>query len=128
MPASRHPESLCRRCGRCCAKKVILAGRVIYTPFHCEHLDLGSRLCRVYERRHEVNPQCLRIERAIARGVLPADCPYVADRPDYVPPVEKPPPELVEELLRAAAAEFGLGPELVDRARAALTPGSRSDG
>ncbi len=117
MPPSEPSESLCRRCGRCCAKKVVLDGRVIYTPFYCEHLDLESRLCRVYATRHEVSPRCLHIERAIARGVLPADCPYVAGRPGYVPPLKTLPAEAAEEILRLAAAEFDLGPEEVERMR-----------
>lgn len=108
MEPSEERESLCRRCGRCCAKKVVLGGRVIYTPFYCEHLDPEKRLCRVYARRHEVNPQCLPLDRAIARGVLPADCPYVEGLAGYVAPVESPGGALAEEVLREAAAEFGL--------------------
>ena len=120
VPAS---ESLCRRCGRCCAKKVILDGRVIYTPFYCEHLDPETRLCRVYEQRHEVNVRCLPVAQAVERGVLPADCPYVAGREPYTPPIEAPAGELADEVLRLAAEKFDLSAEEVAAARASLEVG-----
>ena len=77
---------LCERCGRCCYSKLTIDGEVVYTPFPCPHLDEESRLCAIYERRHELNPQCLTVEMGIRLGVFPADCPYVRGLPDYVPP------------------------------------------
>jgi len=78
--------TLCEKCGRCCYAKLIIDGEVVYTPFPCPHLDEETRLCTVYERRHEVNPDCLTVEMGIELGVFPADCPYVRDIPGYVPP------------------------------------------
>lgn len=82
-------EALCRRCGRCCYAKLILDGHVVYTPYPCPHLDEHSRLCTVYDKRFEVNPQCVPAEEAIRNGLLPGDCPYVRELPGYVPPRER---------------------------------------
>lgn len=79
-------ESVCRKCGRCCYAKLIVDGEVVYTPFPCKYLDLETNLCKVYERRHEVNPECLTVEQGIEMGIFPADCPYVKDIPGYKPP------------------------------------------
>ena len=79
------PE-LCEKCGRCCYAKLIINGEVVYTPFPCPYLDEQTRLCTIYERRHERNPHCLTVEMGIRLGVFPADCPYVRDIPGYVPP------------------------------------------
>ena len=78
--------SLCERCGRCCYSKVIVDGEVVSTPFPCPYLDEQTRLCTIYERRHELNPQCLTIEIGVRLGLFPADCPYVRDVPGYRAP------------------------------------------
>jgi hypothetical protein len=85
------PESnRCERCGRCCCAKLVTAdGEIVFLPVFCEHYDPETRLCTVYERRFEVNPQCLTVEEGIAAGVFPADCPFVRDLPDYRPPREQ---------------------------------------
>jgi len=88
----KYPEDLCRKCGRCCYAKVIIEGdspsdtEVVYLPFPCRYLDETTRLCTVYENRHEANPNCLSVEEGIRLGVFPADCPYVAHFPGYKPP------------------------------------------
>lgn len=81
--------TLCRRCGRCCAKKMSVDGEVVYLPFYCGFLDVETKLCRVYERRFEANPRCLTVEEGVALGVFPADCPYVAGVAGYSPPRER---------------------------------------
>ena len=81
-------EPTCRRCGRCCAVKVVVEDRVIYTGEACRFYDPETKLCTVYARRHEANPDCLSLDEAIRQGVLPADCPFVAERPDYKPPID----------------------------------------
>jgi uncharacterized cysteine cluster protein YcgN (CxxCxxCC family) len=95
-----RPEAkpdLCLRCGRCCYAKLIIDGEVVYTPFPCPHLDAATRLCAVYERRREANPDCISLEEGIRLGVFPGDCPYVRDLPDYVPPrLELTPEEIAE--------------------------------
>ena len=84
---SREHEAMCRRCGSCCYEKVIIDDRVFQTRKPCEYLDEDTMTCTVYDRRFRVNPRCLDVPKAIACHVFPADCPYVADLDDYVPPV-----------------------------------------
>lgn len=80
-------EDICRRCGRCCYEKIEFEGEVFYTDIPCEKLDLTTRLCTVYEDRHNARPGCGPLSpENIARGILPADCPYVAGRKNYRPP------------------------------------------
>ncbi|PLX81275.1 MAG: hypothetical protein C0616_05170 [Desulfuromonas sp.] len=80
-------ERRCRRCGRCCYEKVDDAGRIFVTSQPCPHLDQDSRLCRIYHDRARLHPECIKITPDIVPlGWLPADCPYVADVPDYVAP------------------------------------------
>ncbi len=80
-------EELCCRCGRCCYEKIEFNGEVYYTPTPCEWLDLRSRLCTVYPDRQKVRPGCVKLtRRVIAKGILPADCPYVAGIVSYRAP------------------------------------------
>jgi len=85
---AQFPDELCRRCGRCCYEKLIVGFQVISTTKPCRWLDQKTRLCAAYERRFEVNPQCLTIEQGIQAGVFPADCPYVRGVEGYFAPVE----------------------------------------
>ncbi len=54
-------ESLCDGCGICCLEKLedTETGEVEYTAVACRHLDTGSCRCRIYERRHELNTDCI---------------------------------------------------------------------
>lgn len=81
-------EALCRRCGRCCYEKILLQDHVFTTGTPCAHLDVATRLCRVYADRHRVNPRCLTVEQGVEWGVFPADCPYVAGLKGYHPAEE----------------------------------------
>lgn len=81
-------EKLCRKCGRCCRVKLLTEGEVFVLPETCPHLDPRTKLCRVYKRRHQVNPDCGKMDAAIAARVFPEDCPYVANIPGYRGPVE----------------------------------------
>jgi len=84
---TRSWEAKCRRCGRCCYEKVEFEGTVYYTDQPCEYLDLATRLCTVYPRRHERRPDCAPLTpRLLRQGLLPADCPYVATIPGYCGP------------------------------------------
>lgn len=73
-------EDICKKCGRCCYEKVDLGGgKVHYTDRPCEHLDTSTKLCKVYENRHEVEPTCLSLTEHLVRTLhwLPEDCAYV---------------------------------------------------
>jgi hypothetical protein len=92
-------ESLCRRCARCCHEKVYYEGRVVLTRIPCPHLDTETKLCTVYDRRHELNVRCLSVEDGLEVGAFPADCPYVQGVEGYRPPVdERIDPSLVREV------------------------------
>ena len=82
------PEDLCRKCGRCCRVKLIVEDEVFVLSETCPHLDTETKLCTVYDRRRQVNPHCADMKTAILARVFPGDCPYVADRRDYRPPIE----------------------------------------
>jgi uncharacterized cysteine cluster protein YcgN (CxxCxxCC family) len=80
-------EDRCRRCGRCCYEKIEFEGEVFYTDIPCEKLDLATCLCTVYKNRHMARPGCGPLTpENIAGGILPADCPYVADILNYRAP------------------------------------------
>ena len=83
-------ESLCRRCGKCCYRKVVVAGRVQITPFPCEYLDADTNLCTVYARRAEIDPECLSVPEGMRIGAFPADCGYLPRHapPNYQPALE----------------------------------------
>jgi len=78
----------CARCGLCCYEKFYLDDeRILITDVPCEHLDVETRLCRIFPERRARNPRCLSAQDARALGVLPASCPYVQGWPDYKPPL-----------------------------------------
>jgi len=73
-------EAICRRCGRCCYEKIDYRGKIFYTTKPCCYLDTGSKLCRVYQRREQLQTDCVRLTpELVAAGILPQDCPYVQD-------------------------------------------------
>ena len=96
-----YPPELCQRCGRCCREKVEIDGVIFYTDRVCKYWDPQTKLCTVYEKRKELVPDCHDTAYAAEHGLLPADCPYVRDRPDYVGPVEYWEDPEVEAILQA---------------------------
>ncbi len=73
-------ESICTKCGKCCYEKLDLgAGLIRYTSEPCDHLDTETGLCKVYDVRHEVQPDCIRLTEELVRTLhwLPEDCAYV---------------------------------------------------
>ncbi len=61
-------EAICRRCAKCCYEKVDLGGGIIrYTDEPCEHLDTKTKLCKVYENRHEAEPDCISLTEHLVR-------------------------------------------------------------
>ena len=88
------PETLCNKCGRCCYFKARnLEGELIFTNYPCRHLDLKTKLCKVYVIRHKVAPWCVDPLRNLEGDpCLPTDCPLaqVYGPPGYVGPKENP--------------------------------------
>lgn len=113
----KHPDALCRRCGRCCCRKFLLRDMVYHTPFYCHLFDEKTRLCSVYAERFAKNPHCLTVERGIERGVFPVDCPYVAEREGYMPPVILPDFFGLGQLARQIATELEVSDEEFERVR-----------
>jgi len=80
-------DARCLRCGRCCYEKIEYNNRVYYTDKPCDKLDLETLLCSVYDQRHTAKPECMPLDQEMLRyGILPADCPYVADIVSYNAP------------------------------------------
>lgn len=121
-------DSLCRQCGRCCYKKIEIDGAVYTTPFPCEHLDVETRLCRVYEKRHVVNRRCLSVEKGIKRHAFPADCVYVRDLKDYEAPIEYWSWAGFEHLYDELADELDLSAEERERYRPLFFSQGKKDG
>lgn len=73
-------ESLCDGCGNCCLEKFEdpESGKVHVFPVACEHLDVFTGRCRVYENRILVNSDCLplTVEALEELHWLPETCAY----------------------------------------------------
>jgi len=73
-------ESLCKRCGQCCfEKKRGRDGSLRKTSVPCRHLDIVERTCRIYEKRFEIDRDCIKLtpEKVRILSWLPEDCAYV---------------------------------------------------
>lgn len=79
-------EEVCKQCGRCCYKKIMINGIAYFTDVPCKYLDVKTNLCTIYEKRYKVKDGCIPWKDAFVIKALPQDCPYVQDMPDYVGP------------------------------------------
>jgi len=78
-------DTICNQCGRCCLEKLEDSrGRIIYTDDACKYLDLETRRCKIFERRFEINPDCIQLTPELVATLrwLPKDCAY---RPPAAP-------------------------------------------
>ena len=85
-PEESQWDSLCNQCGRCCFEKLEDArGKIIYTQTACRYLDVISRRCKIFERRFEINPHCVKLTPELVPLLrwLPADCGYVPSTPPF---------------------------------------------
>jgi len=72
-------ESLCARCGLCCFEKIEDdSGTIFFTSRACRYLDISTRLCKVYERRFIINPECVALTPELVESLpwLHDDCAY----------------------------------------------------
>jgi len=72
-------ESCCKQCGRCCFEKIEDEdGIIFHTAIPCRYLDVVSRECRIYERRFEINPECIKLTEKLVRELrwLHDECGY----------------------------------------------------
>jgi uncharacterized cysteine cluster protein YcgN (CxxCxxCC family) len=55
-------EAQCNQCGFCCFEKIKNDnGTIFYTQTPCRYLDVVTRKCKVYKRRAEINPECVKL-------------------------------------------------------------------
>lgn len=82
-------ENLCVDCpeeirGICCYYSTKIEGHSIYLLNHpCKHFNPDTRKCSIYEKRHEINPNCLTLKEMYVKGTLPKNCPYVVNDSTY---------------------------------------------
>lgn len=72
-------ELLCERCGLCCFEKIEdESGAILFTSTPCRYLDVVTRECRIYHRRFEIYPECVRLteERVRQLAWLHDECGY----------------------------------------------------
>ncbi|MDD2900273.1 MAG: hypothetical protein PHI31_16380 [Desulfuromonadaceae bacterium] len=72
-------DSRCKQCGRCCFEKIEdERGNIFYTQTACRFLDVVSRECKIFDRRFEINPSCVKLTPELVRTLrwLPRDCGY----------------------------------------------------
>jgi hypothetical protein len=79
MSDNANWETICRQCGLCCFEKIEDDdGTIFYTATPCRYLDVVSRECNIYERRFEINPECIKLTEKLVRELrwLHDDCGY----------------------------------------------------
>jgi uncharacterized cysteine cluster protein YcgN (CxxCxxCC family) len=72
-------ESLCERCGTCCFEKIEdESGAIFFTAIPCRYLDVTTRNCRIYDRRFEIYPDCIKLTEALVKELnwLHDNCGY----------------------------------------------------
>ncbi len=73
-------ESLCEQCGLCCFEKIEDEdGTIFFTATPCRYLDVVSRECKIYDRRFEICPECVKLTEELVREIrwLHDDCGYM---------------------------------------------------
>jgi len=87
-------ENLCNYCpmsirGKCCYFLVRIIDDkyndifVTLSNHPCKYLNIKTGRCKVYKKRHELNPNCLTIKEMIISGTIPKQCLYVKDNQEY---------------------------------------------
>ena len=72
-------ELLCDGCGKCCLNKLEIKGNIRFTNTHCRFFDCHSCLCKVYNYRLSVVPDCVDIVLSVVKEKprwLPKTCAY----------------------------------------------------
>ena len=63
-------ESLCNQCGLCCFEKIENDnGSIFFTRTPCRYLDVVTRKCKIYDRRFEVNPECVQLTQELVKEI-----------------------------------------------------------
>lgn len=72
-------DDICNRCGLCCFDKIEdERGNIFYTQTPCRYLDVINRQCKIFERRFEIYPSCIKLTPELVQTLrwLPSDCGY----------------------------------------------------
>jgi uncharacterized cysteine cluster protein YcgN (CxxCxxCC family) len=72
-------ENLCKKCGTCCFEKIEDEnGTILFTRTPCRYLDVATRNCKIYDRRFEIYPDCIKLTEDLVKELswLDDDCAY----------------------------------------------------
>lgn len=88
MPVEKEENNLCLNCpdeirGLCCyfSCKFSNGENYILTNHPCKFLEKAR--CTIYEKRHDINKNCLTREEMIICGTIPKQCLYVKENESY---------------------------------------------
>ena len=73
-------EALCEQCGLCCFEKIENEnGTIFFTSTPCRYLNITTRQCKIYDRRFDINPECVKLTSESVRNIhwLHDECGYV---------------------------------------------------
>jgi uncharacterized protein len=73
-------EAICERCGVCCFEKIEDEnGNIFFTRTPCRYLDVVTRLCKIYDRRFDINPECVKLRPDMIKKLnwLHNECGYM---------------------------------------------------
>ena len=83
-------DTICLDCpapGICCSFEVWVHGVRLIDDVPCEYQDPVTKLCTIYEKRHQVTiatgSTCTPVEEMYERGLLPRFCKYVENDEEY---------------------------------------------
>lgn len=85
-PCNKCPVSIR---GRCCYFSTEIIDdnqnhlKISLSKHPCKYLNTKTGRCKVYKKRHELNPNCLTIKEMILIGTVPKECLHVKDNQDY---------------------------------------------
>ncbi len=86
--------NLCNKCpasirGKCCYTSTWITDNnqvhwiVSLSKHPCKYLNTKTGRCKIYKKRHEINPNCLTIKEMILKGTVSKECLYVKDNQEY---------------------------------------------
>ncbi len=63
-------EAVCEKCGLCCFEKFESEnGAIFFTQTPCRYLDIVTRMCKIYDRRFEINPECVKLTPEMVKKI-----------------------------------------------------------
>jgi len=82
-------RNLCNECppklkGICCYSMLYLNGSLFTLTNHpCKYLNIKTGRCNIYNKKREINPNCLTLEEMYINGSFPKECSYVKNDIKY---------------------------------------------